>query len=387
MELAELVGLRPVPCAGLLVMLTQRCPLACAHCSTSSTPRGTDQDAADLLRFINSCGPTDRPELVLLTGGEPLLIPELVRELATSARAVGTRSALLSGMFFAREGRIPERVLRAITAVDHFSASIDAFHEREVARADVLRALATVLDAGIPVSLHVTGTGPDDPYLADLTGEVRRTFGDTVPMLVNEVRAVGRAAAWADPARVTATATPGAAMESAGGPLPCAMAAWPVVAADGTVLACCNQETVDRRPAPAHLRLGHIAVDDWPTVRQRALRSPALRMLRAVGPTHLYARFGEPQDGAERCAGYCDGCRALGEHPEVLAGATLAGTGPVGELLDLQAARTQSSAGPAALVRRFGCAPYADLVELSPTRLTARQLPSAEAPAGRAGNR
>lgn len=250
MELAELVGLRPVPCAGLLVMLTQRCPLACAHCSTSSTPRGTDQDAADLLRFINSCGPTDRPELVLLTGGEPLLIPELVRELATSARAVGTRSALLSGMFFAREGRIPERVLRAITAVDHFSASIDAFHEREVARADVLRALATVLDAGIPVSLHITGTGPDDPYLADLTGEVRRTFGDTVPMLVNEVRAVGRAAAWADPARVTATATPGAAMESAGGPLPCAMAAWPVVAADGTVLACCNQETVDRRPPP-----------------------------------------------------------------------------------------------------------------------------------------
>ncbi|NEE47514.1 radical SAM protein, partial [Streptomyces sp. SID8455] len=108
---------------------------------------------------------------------------------------------------------------------------------------------------------HLAGTGADDPYLADITRAIDKEFGGRVPSLVNEVRPFGRAASWARPARTGPD--PSAAA-------PCSMAAWPVVAFDGTVLACCNQDTVDRRPAPAHLDLGHIASDDWGTVRRRA---------------------------------------------------------------------------------------------------------------------
>ncbi|MER5639742.1 radical SAM protein [Kitasatospora sp. NPDC002227] len=349
MELAELVGLRPVPGAGLLVTLTQRCPLSCAHCSTASTLRGAQPGAAELRRFVGSFTPADRPELILLTGGEPLLRPTLAAELATLARAAGARTALLSGLFFARRGRTPSGIRRTVRQLDHFSASIDAFHEREVPRAEVFRTLREVLADGVPVSLHATGTGPDDPYLADLAAEVRRVFGADCPMLVNELRAVGRAAAWAGATRAPAPD---------GRPLPCAMAAWPVVAQDGLVLACCNQDTVDRRPAPAHLLLGSVGQDDWPTVRRRALDSPALRMLRAVGPGHLYARYGD----GPGCTGYCASCHALPGHPAVLAGAERDGAGPVGALLDLQAAHAGRAAGPAALVRRFGSPRYAGLV-------------------------
>jgi hypothetical protein len=314
---------------------------------------GEEPDPVRLLGFVRSFTSDDRPSVVMLTGGEPLLLPELAAELAATARAAGSRTALLSGMFFARGGRTPARILRAITALDHFSASLDAHHEREVPREDVFREVRRVLDAGVPVSFHLTGTGDDDPYLAELTADIRRVFADQVPMLVSRIRPLGRAAAWA----AATEARPD--RERA---LPCAMAAWPVVAADGTVLACCNQETVDRRPAPAHLLLGHLGSDDWPTVHRRSLESPALRMLRAVGPAHLYARFGDPA----ACTGYCEGCRALGDHPAVLAGVRRTGSGPVGELLDLQAARSQLAAGPAALVRRFGSARYADLAELAP---------------------
>ncbi|TDU03342.1 radical SAM family protein [Streptomyces sp. 846.5] len=352
MELAELVGLRPVPGAGLLLTLTRSCPLSCAHCSTSSTMAGEGPDPVQLLRFADSFSAEDRPEVVLLTGGEPLLLPGLVGELAALVRAAGARSALLSGMFFARGGRIPARIMRAISAVDHFSASLDAFHEREVPRADVFSAVHRVLDAGIPASFHLTGTGPEDPYLADVTAAVRREFDDRVPMLVNQIRPVGRAASWA--AATAHRPDPDRA-------LPCAMAAWPVVAFDGTVLACCNQQTVDRRPAPDHLVLGHIAEDDWGTVRRRSLTSPVLRLVRTVGPAHLYARYGaEPST-----TGYCAGCRSLSEHPEVIAGAVRDASGPVGELLDREAARRQAEAGPVELMRRHGCAPYADLVALS----------------------
>lgn len=352
MELAELVGLRPIPGAGLLVSLTRRCPLKCAHCSTSSTMAGEEPGAQHLLRFVGSFTAADRPEVVLLTGGEPLLLPGLARELAERARAAGTRSVLLSGMFFARGGRVPGPILRAVEAVDHFSASLDAQHEREVARGDVFRVLRQVLDAGIPVSFHLTGTGSQDPYLADVTAAIRREFGDRVPMLVNEIRAVGRAQGWA-----TSTAR----RVDGDRAVPCAMAAWPVIAFDGFVLACCNQRVVDQRPAPEHLTLGHIEHDDWPTVNRRLRSSPMLRMIRTVGPTHLHDRYAfEPSE-----SGYCDGCRNLSTRPGVVAGAVRDASGPVGELLDRETARMQAAAGPAALLRRYGCAAYADLVALS----------------------
>ncbi|NBM20208.1 radical SAM protein [Streptomyces sp. GC420] len=348
MELAELIGLRPVPAAGLLLTLTRRCPLSCAHCSTASTMESREEpDAGQLRRFVGSFTAEDRPDVMMLTGGEPLLLPDLVSRLAGSARVSGTRTALLSGMFFARAGTVPERVMRAVAAVDHFSASLDAHHEREVPRPAVFRALRAIREAGIPVSFHLTGTGPADPYLADVTHAIDREFDGTVPVLVNEVRAFGRAASWAGRAR-TAVDTDRA--------LPCAMAAWPVVAFDGTVLACCNQDVVDRRPAPPHLRLGHIGADDWTTVRRRSLDSPMLRMIRTVGPSHLRARYAP---AAAPARSYCEDCRLLATLPEVTSGAEAVASGAVGALLDLTAARRQLAEGPVALAARHGCAAYA----------------------------
>lgn len=346
MELAEIIGLRPRPGAGVLVTLTRRCPLSCAHCSTSSTMAGEEPDAAELLRFVESFAAADRPEVMMLTGGEPLLLPGLVEQLAVAARRAGTRSAVLTGAFFARAGRggrPPRRIMDAVEAVDHFSVSLDAFHEREVSRTDVFALLRRVLDAGVPVSVHAVGSGPDDPYLADLAAQIRRVFAARVPMLVNTVRAVGRAASWA-----AARAQAADPRE----PRPCSMAAWPAVAFDGTVVACCNQETVDRRPVPGHLRLGHVSVDAWPDIRARALGSPALRMIRTVGPAYLRPR----PAGTDH--GYCQGCRLLGGDPAP----ARAVPGPAWGLLDRYVADTQVEAGPVAVIRRHGCAAYAESV-------------------------
>ncbi|MFE5791419.1 radical SAM protein [Streptomyces sp. NPDC056503] len=361
MELAELIGLRPVPAAGLLVTLTRRCPLRCAHCSTGSAPETREQPGpARLRRFVGSFGPSDRPDVMMLTGGEPLLLPRLVADLSASARSAGTRTAVLSGMFFARPGArarsrvVPASVLRALAAVDHFSASLDVHHEREVPRSAVFRALREIREAGPAVSLHLTGDGPGDPYLADVTRAIDREFDGTVPALVNEVRAVGRAASWAGPARPAPA--PGAGAVPAA---PCAMAAWPVVAFDGTVLACCNQEVVDQRPAPDHLTLGHIARDDWAAVRARTLGSPLLRLVRAMGAPGLRDRY-LPDAGP--AASPCAECRRFGDRPEVAAGAAADAGGPAGALLDLTVARRRGEQGPVELVRRYGCAAYAPWV-------------------------
>lgn len=117
MELGELVGRRPFPAAGLLLGLTRRCPLSCAHCSTGSSLTTREEPDPDrLVRFVGSFTRENRPDVVMLTGGEPLLLPALVEELSARARAAGSRTALLSGMFFARSREIPPPVLRAIRA-------------------------------------------------------------------------------------------------------------------------------------------------------------------------------------------------------------------------------------------------------------------------------
>lgn len=103
MRLAEFLELRAAPGAGVALALTGRCPLRCAHCSTDSTPLAAEPPAAALRAFAESFAAAPRPPAVaLLTGGEPLLRPRLVEELAARCRAAGTAAFLLTGLYFAR---------------------------------------------------------------------------------------------------------------------------------------------------------------------------------------------------------------------------------------------------------------------------------------------
>jgi pyruvate-formate lyase-activating enzyme len=281
--------------AGVFLSLTRRCPLHCAHCATRSTMRAEQHAEAPFIRLAESFTEHDRPQVMWLTGGEPLLRPGLVRALADTARRCGTTTALLTGMWFA--GRHPAPAVHAaLRSVGHVSASIDRFHEAEVPRAAVLRQLAGLLDDGIDVSVHLVGDGADDPYLEAAVDDIRSTLADRCPIHVSFLQRYGRAEAL----------LPEEERPASSDALPCHLASWPVVTYDGTVVACCSQLAVDG-PVPEHLRLGHAATDGWPVIRSRAESRSALRAIRTFGPGWLAA-----QDGAGTCGGYCATCLELG---------------------------------------------------------------------------
>jgi hypothetical protein len=308
-------------------------------------------DHAWLERFIGSFTTTSRPDVTMFTGGEPLLHPKLLSGLSATASEAGSSTAVLTGGFFARGGVIASRILSALLGLDHISFSVDAFHEREVHRADIFAALSVLLDHGKDVSLHIVGQGPSDPYLANVTADTRRRFGRQVPMLVSRLRAAGRASAWAG-ARIDPTEDDH--------PMPCAMAAWPVITFDGVITACCEQKVVDQRPVPAHLAVGRADTDSWADVRDRMLSSPMLRMIRAVGPAYLQSRLDGP--GGSREPGYCAGCRRLSGRAGLEEKVHRVAAGQGGMLLDREVARMERDAGAVALVRRYGIAAYADMV-------------------------
>jgi pyruvate-formate lyase-activating enzyme len=322
MRLDEIMARRPLVGAGALVTLTQRCPLSCAHCSASATRDGQHVDADAFLRFLRTFRTDCRPDVLMLTGGEPLLRPRLVIEAAEAARTAGTRTAVLTGGFFAQGNGIPAPIRAVATAVDHFSLSLDAFHEREVCREYVFDVVRALLRLNVVTSLHVVGT---DAYLSAVTADVTTRFGADVPMLVSKVQPVGRAASWlaarqADPARV----------------VPCAMAAWPVICTDSAVTACCNQAAVDGWSRPDHLVLGDIATASWSEIVENAKNRALLRMIRTVGPLHIADRAGLPADD------FCGTCQRLGDSPDAVAWAERAGGGAAGELLERAAAERVS---------------------------------------------
>jgi len=269
----------------------------------------SEEHAAAIYRnFVETFTPSNRPDLLLLTGGEPLLRPRLVEELANRAHAVGTRVCMISGMFFARQPKLAPAIDKAIANIDHFTASLDIFHERQVARSDVFRVLRQLVDRGQDVSLQVVGLDEHDPYLVEVTRDIERYFDGQVPALVAQVGAAGRAKEWLErheqhlPADVA--------------PVPCGMAAWPVLTFDGTVVACCNQSVVDG-PVPPHLRLGHASVDDWATIRDKCLRSTMLRAIRVFGPPYIATKYGA---GKVKCDGYCSTCYRLSDDAEIAEG-------------------------------------------------------------------
>jgi pyruvate-formate lyase-activating enzyme len=348
MHLVEILALRSVPAAGVSLGLTRRCPLSCEHCSTNSTTSSEQYPEGMFVRFVKTFTANHHPEILSMSGGEALLRPGLVRKLAEIARTVGTRSAVLSGMHFATAKSVPPKIREAIAAVDHFSASIDEFHEREVPRANVFRVLDGLLAAGTDVSLHLVCRTAHDPYINALIAEVHKLFHGTVPMLVNTLSYFGRATEWLTPPSVMGPAEVEAN--------PCAMAAWPVVGFDGTIVTCGNDTVLDK--LPPHLRLGHAASDDWATIQARCVGSPAIRAIRLFGPQYVSDRLGGG------CDGYCESCMKLSGNPAFEENIGHMMAKPSMAVLEEQVSTIQKQAGALGFARRHGVAQYADLVAL-----------------------
>ncbi len=352
MHIADALALRSVPAAGVFLTLTRRCPLTCAHCSTNSM-LNSEEHSADIFRdFARSFTEADHPELVWLTGGEPVLRPDLVHEIVEATHAVGGRVIIISGLYFARDGRsIPPRVRDALLAVDHVVASQDIFHEVEVPRESAFAAVRSLVDAGQDVSFQIVGTGSADPYLAEVTTQIREYFDDRVPALVAKLGSVGRASTWLAPGIRHRDAQPISA--------PCTVAAWPVVTFDGTVVSCCQQQIVDG-PAPDHLLIGSAPRITWPEVARTVREREMLRAIRTLGPEVLAEQSGVPLSPA----GYCGTCSSLGGNRQVLIEASRVTARPTFTYVEAEVRRMEMAAGPEGFARMYGIPAYAHMVNL-----------------------
>ena len=313
----------------------------------------SEQSRPDLFnRFVDTFTEASHPEFMAMSGGEALLRPALVKNLALKARASGTKSSVLTGLFFARKPGIPKSVKSAIDAVDHFSVSMDAFHEREVPRSNVFTVLNQLLDEGKHLSLHIAGEREDDPYLDDLVNLVQKRFGKRIPMLVNTLSPFGRAKTFfihtASPSTKTVEASP------------CTMAAWPVVGFDGVVAACGNDNLIGC--VPDHLKLGDIRVDTWADIRSRCVDNAMQIALRTYGPEYLQTKYGSK--GMAGCKGYCNTCINLDEEEAIQLRVHSQMLKPGARILGDSVVDLQLELGAVGFAKRYSHPRFAELVLL-----------------------
>src|SRR5579859_1794017 len=180
----------------LKIELTQRCPLACVHCSTSSHRRQSSSlPHGTVIRLLQEAAELG-VEKVVFTGGEPLVYPNL-REVISAATQVGIHPTLyttgilddLLSPISAEQAAALVRIgiRRFIFSVYSGSAAIHESITRYGTFAPTLAAIRSAVATDVPVEMHFVAMRrnfrhfPDVVALAEGLGAARVSVLRFVP--------------------------------------------------------------------------------------------------------------------------------------------------------------------------------------------------------------
>lgn len=143
----------------LLAELTHRCPLGCVYCSNplELTPAGQELDTAAWQRVLREASALGVVQ-VHLSGGEPLLRPDL-EELVAVTSDLGAYSNLITsgvGLTWKRAHSLAARGLRSIQlSIQAAGPQLADRIAGRKAHEEKRSAAAAILDAGLPLSMNV----------------------------------------------------------------------------------------------------------------------------------------------------------------------------------------------------------------------------------------
>jgi hypothetical protein len=299
LRLDDVLRVRFAPGRSVLLFLTDRCPVGCAHCSVDSRP--TSPSISDFELFdglLDAICEDPRLTMVGISGGEPFVERRgLLR--ATERLVEADKDIVLytSGVW-AAAARIPDWIPTAIARASTLFLSTDAFHAEAVDDRRYVRAARTIADCGVPIVVQVLD-------LPEMIAEAERLlelafgkgFRDYADLSLIEPLPYGRGAALF-----------GLPPEVRGGDLPaCSLLAAPVVRYDGRVTACCNEQVI-MGMGPDRLRRRVATRDELAQVLRQLRRDAVLQVIGRVGAGALteHPRFADMQDAGYR--GICDFC-------------------------------------------------------------------------------
>ncbi|MEV4612769.1 radical SAM protein [Kitasatospora sp. NPDC049258] len=298
MRLDQVLTLRRTPGASVLLYLTDRCPVGCAHCSVSARPDSPGPVDLALLGELLA-GLVARPGLraVAVSGGEPFAERRALTLAVDQLHAAGLTVVLFTAGHWAGP-RTPAWIAGLLRKAGTVFLGVDGYHLARLGRERLRRAVRAVAEAGGHPVLQVIDQPGRLDFARSLLAEefgadwsVRAELYPTAPL------AAGRGAGLFPPP----------APRPAAGFGPCLPARAPTVRYDGTVTGCCN-ETVITGGGPAALRRRVTDAAGLGAALDGYARSPLLRILATTGPGPLAALPGFGALATGEHAGVCEAC-------------------------------------------------------------------------------
>ena len=102
--------------ASIGLFLTKRCPLRCEHCIVDSSPESEDSTSEQVLGWAEKLGRSSKLSHVCITGGEPFLRLELLRDVIDILTKNGKIISVITSGYWATSVENAKTILMQILA-------------------------------------------------------------------------------------------------------------------------------------------------------------------------------------------------------------------------------------------------------------------------------
>jgi organic radical activating enzyme len=161
----------------VLVSVTEKCHVGCAHCGFIGSIREREPEPEELADWVGQVCEYGIP-LVIFTGGEPFERLDCLQKGVAAAESVGTRAAVFTSSFWATTLSNARSNLDRLPGLKHLYLSSDPFHQRRVPYENVFNAIDAAIELSIPkISVVITYT--NDEELKDVRSHYAE-YGDSI---------------------------------------------------------------------------------------------------------------------------------------------------------------------------------------------------------------
>lgn len=292
------------------IHVTDTCNMTCGHCITDSSPQARGDLAWE---EINDAVRSAAPQIdgVCVTGGEPLLRPDITYATIALAHSLGLVASLITNGFWAKTEKRAHHVFFRLkrSGLNKMGVSADGYHDEKITSDGTLeRLLALASRYEIPCKIQYCG--PDKGAALDRVRALAQRHG--AELLTSEVLPFGRGLQIAARRHADIANVPDEA---------CGVAVRPVYTPQGDLYTCCGPARGATDGSP--LRLPASGGRDVGDALRKASSDPLLNVIHLQGPRALYERLSPAT--RERVAGrlldesFCSLCRAITDDPDAVA--------------------------------------------------------------------
>jgi hypothetical protein len=319
LTLAQADRIRAQPHRAVLLYLTDRCPVGCAHCSVSALPRGPGPDSSGgpalVERLVDELCAMTHIRLVGISGGEPFMERRVLSAVTAKLETAGKQMVLYtSGNWGRDDGTAPGWTRAVLARASCVVLSTDSYHAAHIPEARYLAALRAAASAGSWVAVQVLGT---PAQTAEAERLLTAAFGTSWPQRA-EIRSTallphGRADPSSPASRLRPDPPAGQGTRPGRPSAPCRLALAPVVRYDGRITACCNEDVVTGH-GPAALQASAREPGELRASLLSMRRDPFLRAITGAGPGALTLLPRYRAVGEQGHRDICSLCWTLLEH-------------------------------------------------------------------------